>query len=432
MPLPVFAMMACTFCIGTAESVIAGILPSIAREVGVSLPAVGLLISAYALAVVLAGPLVTAATAGLRRAVLMPALMLVFVVGNVQAALAPGFGWLMSGRVVSAVVHSTLIAVFVATARDMAPPEHRAAWGAKVTLGIGLSSVAGVPVGTLVGEAFGWRATFWSLAGLSLAATVLLTRCTVPEAVPLTVPRRPEAPGADRRRAPALPGPVLLVALVITLGTGGVFALYTYASPYLTQAVGLDPRAVTVLLLLYGAGGVVGNSLGGRAADRFPHAAVPVTLGTATAGLLLLALPPGNGWVVAALFCLLGAAYFAGIPALNTRIVAAAGPSSPTMALTVNNSAFCVGIALGSWLGGLLLSHGHGLPSVAAAGAALTATAWGLSLARPGHGAGRRTTRVTAVGTTAGLPDPFPAGGDRPRTTGRREHEVHTRTPPPT
>jgi len=427
MPLPVFAMMACTFCIGTAESVIAGILPSIAREVGVSLSSVGLLISAYALAVVLAGPLVTAATAGLSRAVLMPALMLVFVLGNAQAALAPGFGWLMAGRVVSAVVHSTLIAVFVATARDMAPPERRSAWGAKVTLGIGLSSVAGVPVGSLVGEAFGWRATFWSLAGLSLAATVLLTRCTVPEAVP----RGPEASGVDRRRTPALPGPVLLVALVITLGTAGVFALYTYASPYLTQAVGIDPRAVTVLLLLYGAGGVVGNSLGGRAADRFPHASVPVTLGTATAGLLLLALPPGNGWVVAALFCLLGAAYFAGIPALNTRIVAAAGSSSPTMALTVNNSAFCVGIALGSWLAGLLLSRGHGLPSVAAAGATLSAAAWVLSLARPGGRGERRTTGAAAAGPSASLPETSLAGGLLPRPTGRQEHKEHIRTSPP-
>ncbi|MEU9575711.1 MFS transporter [Streptomyces chilikensis] len=401
MPLPVLAMMACTFCIGTAESVIAGILPSVARDVGVSLTAVGMLISVYAVTVVLAGPLVTAVTIRLRlrRAVLMPALMGVFVLGNVQAALAPGFGWLTAGRVVSALAHSTLIAAFVAAAREMAPADRRAAWGAKVTLGIGLSSVAGVPVGTLIGDAYGWRATFWALAASSLAATLLLMRCTVPEPPPTAAPRRPGA-AVTGRRTPALPGAVLLVAVVIALGTGGVFTFYTYASPYLTQAVGLEPRTVTVLLLLYGAGGLVGNTVGGRAADRFPHAAVPATLGTAAAGLLLLALPPDGRWAVAGLFCLLGAAYFATIPALNTAIVTAAGPSSPTMALTVNNSAFCVGIALGSWLGGLLLARGHALPSAAAAGAALTGAALLLFLARPRRRGAQAVSGVTAAGAT--------------------------------
>ncbi|MGW3553540.1 MFS transporter [Streptomyces griseoincarnatus] len=385
MPLPVLAMMLCTFCIGTAESVIAGILPGIAQDVGVSLTAVGLLITVYAVAVVLVGPLVTAATATLRRTTLLPAMMGVFVMGNMLAASAHGFGWLLVGRVVSAVVHSTLIAAFVAAARDTAPPDRRAAYGAKVTLGIGLSSVAGVPAGTLIGNAFGWRATFWALAAVSLAATALLTRFPAPESPRGTAKpaglRRTAAPdtGPGRRRF-VLPGPMLLVAAVITLGTAGVFALYTYASPYLTQSAGFGSGSVTVLLLLYGLGGIVGNTAGGRAADRFPSAAVPVTLGAAAAGLLLLALPPGNRWAVAGVFCLLGTAYFATIPALNSAIVSAAGPSSSTMALTVNNSAFCVGIALGSWLGGLLLARGNTLPTVAAAGAASTAAALLLAL----------------------------------------------------
>ncbi|MCH0568399.1 MFS transporter [Streptomyces sp. MUM 136J] len=420
MPLPVLAMMVCTFCIGTAESVIAGILPDIARDVGVSLTAVGLLITVYAVAVVLVGPFVTAATARLRRATLLPAMMGVFVLGNALAALAPGFGWLLAGRVVSAVVHSTLIAAFVAAARDMAPPDRRAAWGAKVTLGIGLSSVAGVPAGTLIGNAFGWRATFWALAALSLAAAALLARCAVPEAAPGATAgaagaRRPGGAGAGRLRF-VLPGRMLLVAVVITLGTAGVFALYTYASPYLTESAGFGTRGVTVLLLLYGLGGIAGNTVGGRAADRFPSAAVPVTLGTAAAGLLLLALPPGSRWAVAGLFCLLGAAYFATIPALNTAIVSAAGPSSSTMALTVNNSAFCVGIALGSWLGGLLLARGQALPAVAAAGAALTAAA--LLLALVGT---RRPKAVPAPGTPAAdvatdaLTDTAVTGGESSR-----------------
>ncbi|MFD4573901.1 MFS transporter [Streptomyces sp. NPDC058417] len=380
MPLPVLAMMLCTFCIGTAESVVAGILPAVADDVGVSLTSVGLLISVYAVAVVLVGPLLTAATLRVRRALLMPGLMGVFVLGNTVAALAPDFRWLVVGRVVSALGHSTLIAAFVAAARDLAPEGHRSAWGAKITLGIGLSSVAGVPAGTLIGELLGWRATFWSLAALSLAATLLLVRGRLPDPAPTTdsgtgtaSPRSPRS--SIRRLTLLLPVPLLLVALVITLGTGGVFALYTYASPYLTEAAGFGSGAVTVLLLLYGAGGIVGNTLGGRAADRSPLRAVLVTLGAAAVCLFLLALLPGSRATVAVLFCLLGAAYFATIPALNTRTVAAAGNTSPTMALTLNNSAFCVGIALGSWLGGLLLAHGRALPSVAWAGAALTTTA---------------------------------------------------------
>ncbi|MEU3518201.1 MFS transporter [Streptomyces sp. NPDC006654] len=207
---------------------------------------------------------------------------------------------------------------------------------------------------------------------------------------------------------------MLLVALVIVLGTGGVFALYTYASPYLTESAGFGPRAVTVLLLLYGAGGIAGNTAGGRAADRFPRRTVLVTLGAATAGLLLLGLPVTGKWAVAGLFCLLGAAYFATIPALNTQMVAAAGPSSPTMALTVNNSAFCVGIALGSWLGGVLLAHGRAVPSVAAAGAALTAAALLLALAVPG----RRRRSGAAEGEPDGAVRPErsdPAVTGRPR-----------------
>ncbi|MFF4170674.1 MFS transporter [Streptomyces sp. NPDC001744] len=372
MPLPVLAMMLCTFCVGTAESVIAGILPDIAGRVGVSLSAVGMLISVYALVVVVAGPCLTALTARTRRAVLLPGMMGVFVLGNVVAALAPGFAWLVAGRIVSALAHSTLIAVFVAAARDMAPPDRRAAWGARITLGIGLATVVGVPAGTLVGHAWGWRATFWVLAALSAVSTLLLLRHNVPEPPPAG-PDAPRATAAGRRRGFAIPLPMVLVALVIVLGTGGVFALYTYASPYLTDAAGFESSTVTVLLWLYGLGGIAGNVIGARAADRSLSAAVSGTLGTVAAALLLLTLLADNAWAVAVLFCVLGAAYFATIPALNSQIVASAGPTSAAMALSVNNSAFCVGIALGSWLGGAFLARGHDVLAVPAGAAALAA-----------------------------------------------------------
>ncbi|TXS42134.1 MFS transporter [Streptomyces sp. uw30] len=372
MPLPVLAMMLCTFCVGTAESVIAGILPNIAGHVGVSLSAVGMLISVYAMVVVIAGPCLTALTVRLPRAVLLPGMMGVFILGNVIAALAPGFGWLVAGRIVSALAHSTLIAVFVASARDMAPPHRRAASGAKVTLGIGLATVVGVPAGTLIGDNWGWRATFWALAVLSLLSTLLLMRHNVPEPTPAEdLGAHPKA--MDSRRGFTIPVPMILVASAIVLGTGGVFALYTYASPYLTHVAGFESSTVTVLLWLYGLGGIAGNLLGARAADRHLTAAALTTLGTAAAALLLLVLLVDNAWAVAVLFCVLGAAYFATIPALNSQIVASAGPTSAAMALTVNNSAFCVGIALGSWLGGAILARGHSVLLVPAGGAVLAA-----------------------------------------------------------
>ncbi|MFE5732107.1 MFS transporter [Streptomyces sp. NPDC056528] len=374
MPLPVLAMMLCTFCVGTAESVIAGILPDIAGRVGVSLSAVGMLISVYALVVVVAGPCLTALTARTRRAVLLPGMMGVFILGNVIAALAPGFAWLVTGRIVSALAHSTLIAVFVAAARDMAPPHQRAAWGARITLGIGLATVVGVPVGTLVGHAWGWRATFWALAALSTVSALLLLRHNVPEPAPAPAePAGARTTAHGHRRGFAVPVPMVLVALVIVLGTGGVFALYTYASPYLTDAAGFEPSTVTALLWLYGLGGIAGNAIGARAADRYPSAAVPGTLGTVAAALLLLVLLADATWAVVVLFCVLGAAYFATIPALNSQIVASAGPTSAAMALSVNNSAFCVGIALGSWLGGAFLARGYDVLTVPAGAAGLAA-----------------------------------------------------------
>ncbi|GGY12542.1 MFS transporter [Streptomyces minutiscleroticus] len=409
MPLSLLAMMLCTFCVGTAESVIAGILPAISQDAGVSLSAVGMLISVYAIAVVVTGPCVTALTARMRRSRLLPAMMGVFILGNALAALAPGFAWLVAGRVVSALAHSTLIAVFVAAARDMAPVSRKAAYGAKVTLGIGLATVAGVPAGTLIGQTWGWRATFWALAGLSLAFTLLLMRCTVPEA-PATGGTAGHDAVRGGRRGRGLPLPMLLVAVVIVLGTGGVFALYTYASPYLTQAAGFAPSTVTLLLWLYGLGGIAGNTVGARAADRHLPLAVLTTLAAAATGLVLLTLLASSTWAVACLFCLLGAAYFATIPALNSQIVATAGTASPTMALTVNNSAFCVGIALGSWLGGTLLSHGHSVLLVPAAGAVLVIAALllGAVVCLP---AARPAARTSG---TPSAPDPStPAGASR-------------------
>ncbi|CAM5617311.1 MFS transporter [Streptomyces aurantiogriseus] len=188
-------------------------------------------------------------------------MMGVVIPGNVTAALAPGLGRRVAGRMVSALAHSTLIAAFVAAAHDMAPPRKRAARAAKVTPGTGLATVIGMPTGTPAGDNWGWRATSWAPAALSLASTLLLLRHNVPKAAPV------EKPGArhtavDGRRAFTLFVTMVLVALVIVPGTGGMFALYTYTSPNLTHAAGFKSSTVTVLLRPDGPGGVAGNLIG--------------------------------------------------------------------------------------------------------------------------------------------------------------------------
>ncbi|MEU6440165.1 MFS transporter [Streptomyces sp. NPDC047046] len=377
MPRVLITLMLSTFTIGTAESVIAGILPPIARDTNVSLRAVGLLITVYALVVVVTGPIVTAMCNRFSRRSVLMACMTVFAIGNLVCALAPGYNGLIIGRAISALTHSTLIAVAVACARDLAPPHQRARASAQVTLGIGLATVLGVPAGTAVGDHFGWRATFTALTLLSLFSLLLLAVSRLPE----PIPRQPAAQGdGTARSSRSVPPGALATAVVIICGTAGVFTLYTYAVPYLTQVAGLPTSLTTPILLLYGAGGIVGNILGAKMADRSHHHAALTALVTGTMCLLGLAaarhIPPA----VPILLTLVGLAYFATIPALNAQIVAAAPRTDPAVALAVNNSAFCIGIALGSWLGGTLLAH-QPLAVLPLASASLTALALAVQMA---------------------------------------------------
>ncbi|MFE3186634.1 MFS transporter [Streptomyces violascens] len=398
-------LMLCTFTIGTAESVIAGILPPIAHDTDVSLRAVGMLITLYALVVVITGPLVTALCSRLSRRTVLTSCMSVFAAGNLVCALSPGYAGLVTGRAVSALAHSTVIAVAVACARDLAPPHRKARATAQVTLGIGLATVVGVPAGTALGEQFGWRITFATLTLLSVVSVPLLTSSQLPS----TPPRRdPARAGHKRRPRPWLPPSMIATATVIVCGTAGVFTLYTYAVPFLTQETGLAGSLTTSLLLLYGLGGIAGNTLGARLADRSHQRAALIALAVGTTGLLALAATRHNPLAAAALLTLTGLAYFATIPALNAQIVACAPRSDPAVALAVNNSAFCVGIALGSWLGGALITD-RPLALLPLAAAALT----GLALLIQSGITWTTRTRSARPATTD---NPSHAS---PRTTGR-------------
>ncbi|MGW4299576.1 MFS transporter [Streptomyces sp. NPDC004376] len=364
----------CSFTLGTGEIMIAGLLPAIAADVSVPLSTAGLLVSAFALTVVVGGPVLALATGRVPRRGMLVALMGCYVLGNAVSALAPGFGLLAGGRVLAALAHSALMPLFFRTAADLVPPERRGRAVARVSAGFSLAMIAGLPLGTAVGQWLGWRATFWAVAALTAAVTV----CVAP-----LVPGSPEqaAPGrrltelrvlGDRR--------VRAVTAVTALSAAAAFTAYTYVTPLLTDTVGFSPSAATVLLLLFGIGGTVGSTVGGRLTDRSVTGAIGWTVGGLAAALLLLAVTTGaKAPAVAALF-LFGATYYAVIPAVNTRLLDVAAGRARTLALTVQSSAFNLGTALGGWLGGRLLAAGAGLERLPLAGSliALAALAWTL------------------------------------------------------
>ncbi|MFC5145212.1 MFS transporter [Streptomyces aureoversilis] len=409
MPLPILAMMLCTFSIGTAESVIAGILPRIADDLGVPLSAAGLLVSVYAAVVVVVGPLMTLATGRLPRKPLLLGMLALFTLGNVIAALAApagSYALLVTGRLVSAFAHSTVFALCLTSAGELAPPGQRASAGARITLGFGLAMVLGVPLGTFVGQHYGWSATFWTITAMSLGCLALLARC-FPSAPRQTAADGGGAEGGGSTLAElrVLARPRVLRAIAVTVFcSAGVFTAFTYAVPLLTDVSGFSEQAVTALLLLYGAGGVAGNALGGKAADRSLVPSLTVILAAVTGALLLLAAVASLPWLTAGALLLLGLAYFGTVPGLNTIIVTSAEVGSPTLALSVNSSAFNIGIAAGGLLGGAAVQSGAGLRAAPVVGAAVVAM--GLAVCAYELRTRRRPARAPLAAASAGPPAP--------------------------
>ncbi|MEV5707974.1 MFS transporter [Actinoallomurus sp. NPDC052274] len=364
----------CAFTFGTGEIMIAGLLPEIAESVGVSLATAGLLVSAFAATVVVGGPLLSLAAGRTRRRRMLVALMLLFVAGNAAAALAPSFALLAAGRIAAALAHAALMPLFFAVAADVAPPERQGSAVARVSLGFSLALIAGLPLGTALGHWLGWRVTFWAMVALATVALALVA--------PIVPDTPAGGPGgraaelrvlADRR--------VQAVIAVTVLGAAGAFTAYTFVTPLLTGVAGFSATAVTVLLLLFGAGGTVGGLAGGRLADRSVTGAIVAGMAALAVSLLGLGLLAGERAGATVFLLLFGAAYYAVIPAVNTRMIEVASRRARTLALTVQSSAFNMGIALGGWLGGRVIDLGPGLRWTPAAGAAVAALGWAVALA---------------------------------------------------
>jgi DHA1 family inner membrane transport protein len=353
----------CVFVVGTAEWVMVGLLPRLSADLHRPLPATGSLVTWYALVVTVAGPLVTVLMLRVarRRALLM--LLAVFVAGNLAAALAGSFGALMMARMLTALTHSTAFALAMVIAVTMVPAARRGRAVAIVTAGWNLATVLGAPLGTWVGDNYGWRTTFWAIA--TLAALVL---CAVAALVRPPAPQEGARPGSEVR---AVFRPrVALVLAIIVVAQAGLFTTYTYIAALLRQVSGFTPTAVTTLLALFGLGAVGGNVLGGRIADRSPQAGLCALLTALTSVLAAFAFTSRIQWAAAATVLVLGVIAAALIPLLQDRALAAA-PEAPTLVTAISASAFNLGVAGGSRLGGQALTAGLTLPDLPWIGALL-------------------------------------------------------------
>ncbi|WP_380282699.1 MFS transporter [Kitasatospora purpeofusca] len=372
MPLALLALAVGAFGIGTTEFVIMGLLPEIAADYGVSIPTAGLLVTGYALGVVLGAPLLTVLGTKVSRKRMLMLLMGLFVLGNLVSALAPSFGMMLAGRVVASLAHGAFFGIGSVVAADLVAPDRKAGAIATMFTGLTVANIVGVPLGTYIGQAVGWRTPFAGVAVLGVVGLLGIAKL---------VPAAPRAEGAHlRRELTAFRNPQVLLAMAMTvLGFGGVFAAITYIAPMMTHVAGYSDGAVTWLLVLFGIGMFLGNLLGGRYADRKLMPMLYTALGGLAAVLALFTLTAHNKVLAAITIMLVGALGFATVPPLQKRVLDQAH-GAPTLASAVNIGAFNLGNALSAWLGGMVITAGLGYTAPNWVGAGLAAAALVLAL----------------------------------------------------
>jgi len=364
--LPILALAVASFGIGTTEFVIMGLLPEVARSFAVTVPQAGYLVSGYALGVVIGAPIVAMATVRLPRKTALLGLMAIFLLGNLGCALAPSYGLLLVARVVTAFAHGAFFGIGAVVARDLVPREKRTQAVALIFMGLTLANVLGVPLGTALGQAAGWRMAFWAVVGIGVLAGMAII-AFVPSGLP----------GSRRGLGPEFRAlgrwPVLLPMLVSTVASVSLFSVFTYITPFLEEVTGLTPRGVTGALMAIGLGLTIGNLIGGRLADRNQMATVIGGFVGLIAVLALLCFVSRAEIPTIMLMTLWGALAFALVSPLQIWVLEAA-TDAPNLASTLNQGAFNLGNAAGAWLGGMALTAGVGyarLPIIGAGVAAL-------------------------------------------------------------
>ncbi len=377
MPLALFALTLSAFAIGTTEFVIVGLLPTIASQLQVTLPSAGLLVSLYALGVAIGAPLLTAMTGKLPRKWLLVGLMALFTLGNLLAWQAPDYGTLILARVLTGLAHGVFFSIGSTIATSLVPKEKAASAIAIMFTGLTVALVTGVPLGTWIGQLFGWRETFLVVSALGLIACVG-SYCLIPAHLPRG------ATASLRDQLVVLTQPALLRVYAKTaLGYGGAFTAFTFLAPILQQISGFSASSISLILLVYGVSVAVGNIWGGKLADR--KGAIPalkILFSGLAAILLALTFTASHPLLVVLTVLVWGAFAFGNVPALQVLVVQEAerhAPKAVDVASGLNIAAFNIGIAIGSVVGGLVVEH-LGLMHTPWVGALIVVAALGLTL----------------------------------------------------
>ncbi|MDP9644191.1 DHA1 family inner membrane transport protein [Actinopolyspora lacussalsi] len=354
--LRIVGLIVAIFGVGTSELMPSGMLEQLAGGLDISLATAGLSVTVYALTMAVGGPLVSAATTAMTRKRILLFLLGIFVLGNGIIAAAPGYAVVLVGRVLTALTHGTFMAVSVVTAGSMVPAHKSGSAVAGVQLGINLATVLGVPFGTLLAQRLSWRSSFAAVCVIAVLAAVLIM-ITVPDSgTPESSSVRSEVRAFSRWN-------VVTTVVATVLCSAGMFTIITYLAPLLTRGTGFPAEVVPLLLLGYGAGSVIGNSVGGKLADKSLSAATAVLSGSLTLTCLLCWLGTFSRSAMIPVLLVFALVTFALIPCLQTRVVKTA-EEAPTLSLTVNMSAFGLGAAIGSWYGGKIIELGVGVRTV--------------------------------------------------------------------
>ncbi|MBB3194734.1 MFS transporter [Roseateles terrae] len=355
MPLALLALTLSAFAIGTTEFVIVGLIPTVAADLGVGLPSAGLLVSLYALGVAVGAPVLTALTGKVPRKTLLLSLMALFTVGNLMAWRSPGYESLVLARVLTGLAHGVFFSIGSTIATSLVPKEKAASAIAIMFTGLTVALVTGVPMGTFIGQHFGWRATFLAVSALGVVAMIGSAVF-----VPNRLRHTPPASLAQQARVLAEPR-LLLVYAKTAIGYGGTFIPFTFLAPILQDISGFAPSSVAWVMLVYGISVAVGNLWGGKLADRMgPIRALQIIFALLAAVLMLLNFTAPHPWLAVGTVLLWGAVAFGNVPGLQVYVVQQAervAPQAVDVASGLNIAAFNLGIAGAAWAGGLIVTH---------------------------------------------------------------------------
>ncbi len=377
LPAALWALTISAFGIGTTEFVIVGLLPTVANDLNTSISSAGLLVSLYAVGVAIGAPVLTALTSQVARKRLLIAIMLLFIIGNGLAAIAPSFILLILARILTGFAHGVFFSIGSTIAASLVPEDKRASAISIMFAGLTVAIVTGVPLGTYIGQNFGWRATFIGVAILGIIGAVA-SYVLVPASIKTSKPLRiVDQLKVLKNRS------ILLVLAITALGYGGTFVTFTYLAPLLEEVTGFSANMTSVLLLVYGIAIALGNVIGGKVSNKKPGKALMVMFALQAIVLFILYFTASSQiWSVVTLF-FMGILAFSNVPALQLYVVKMSEkylPGTEDVSSALNIAAFNVGIAIGAYVGGLIVESSLGVGATPWVGSILVIVGFLISL----------------------------------------------------